>query len=432
MDRIFPLIQPLAGISLLSVILVGCGGGETPQPAPTSEAIEVGQESESGRPPTIADSNAQLPAASLETVDSNPTPDPVSEEADGEGDFAPQLPAATTPKSLAAKKAEEARRKLESNPDDAAAHLALGQYLGLYKNDWFGAVPHLVKSGNPAWMAAATAEQARPGDAERQVQVGEKWLAIAAVLPAGEQSLLRDHAAVWLKEALPKLSGDEEARVKQQLAAIAADQAPVLKESAATVVEVSPEKPETPIPPPSKPTDETAGEEGTIQTAVAGGEGGLPFRWLAPEKAVFIGLRVSSTTPISMLQPVYRTANGIEYGPVFGEEAAEHIDLVAKAGYKVGGISLRTGDYIKGLTVTFQEARASRRPKWYESKYVGEIGPGKVTRIGDPKIPVVGIFGRGEILIDAVGLIQRPIKPKSPVKPKAQTSKLSAATKSST
>ena len=130
---------------------------------------------------------------------------------------------------------------------------------------------------------------------------------------------------------------------------------------------------------------------------------------MTPNDAILIGFRVSISKPISMIQPIYQTEKGVERGPIFGEETTRHVDIVANRGYQVGGLVLKTGDFIKGLSVTFVEIhpRNRLRPRWYDSKYVGDEGPGRVTRLGNADILVVGFHGRGHTLVDALGLLGR-------------------------
>jgi hypothetical protein len=296
--------------------------------------------------------------------------------------------------------AEEARGTLEDKPDDAKANFALGRYLALYRGDWQAALPHLAKSDTAPWRDAARAELDRPEEPERLARIGEQWVSLAEKLSAAEQQGLHTHAAVWLREALPQLSGLNQLRITKLLATIEVKDAvksgdPKANSQAGT----------------SDSSDGKAKNFVEVDTDLVGGRGGQPFRWVVPENAIFVGLRISRTTPISMLQPVFKSEKGTEYGPIFGEEAEKPVELIANPGYKVAGLSLLTGDFIKGLTVTFAEVRPRNRlrPKWYESKYVGEVGPGQVTRIGSPKMPVIGIHGRAEVLIDALGLIgQKP------------------------
>ena len=76
---------------------------------------------------------------------------------------------------------------------------------------------------------------------------------------------------------------------------------------------------------------------------------------------------------------------------------------------KVAGLVLKSGDFIKGLTVTFAEIKPKNRlrARWYDSRYVGGPEHGRVTRLGRPDMLIVGFHGRGQSLIDAVGLIGR-------------------------
>lgn len=296
----------------------------------------------------------------------------------------------------ACEEAMAARVILEHTPNGKKANLTLGRYLALHRGDWAEALPHLAASGEESWAEVSRLEQkglTRPGD---QVKLAERWLTLIEGLKTEpERQALQAHAASWLTRALPALSKLEQLRVEKLLASIQ----PVLEE-----------KPE-----PKQKIKLAGGDRNdagfgrVITTELIGGPGGGPFRWMTPNDAILIGFRVSVSKPISMIQPIYQTEKGVERGPIFGEETTRHVDIVANRGYQVGGLVLKTGDFIKGLSVTFVEIhpRNRLRPRWYDSKYVGDEGPGRVTRLGNADILVVGFHGRGHTLVDALGLLGR-------------------------
>ena len=296
----------------------------------------------------------------------------------------------------ACEEAKAARVILEHTPNDEKASLTLGRYLALHRGDWSEALPHLAVSGQEGWAEIARLEQKGLTKPDDQVKLAERWLTLIEGLKTeAERQALQAHAASWLTRAVPALSKLEQLRVEKLLASI---------------------QPETEERPEPKQKIKLAGGDRNdagygrvITTDLIGGPGGAPFRWMTPNDAILIGFRVSISKPISMIQPIYQTEKGVERGPIFGEETTRHVDIVANRGYQVGGLVLKTGDFIKGLSVTFVEIhpRNRLRPRWYDSKYVGDEGPGRVTRLGNADILVVGFHGRGHTLVDALGLLGR-------------------------
>jgi len=306
-------------------------------------------------------------------------------------------------KAIAAARAafEEAmavRVILEHTPHDEKANFTLGRYLALHRGDWSEALPHLAASGEEEWAEIARLEQkglTSPGD---QVKLAERWLTLIEGLKIeGERQALQTHAASWLTRALPALSKLEQLRVEKLLASIQ----PEVNEE-----ELDLEENKKAI---AKPDLEKAGIGQVTATDMVGGPGGAPFRWMVPRNSILIGFRVSATQPIAMIQPIYQTENGNELGPIFGEESNQRVDIIANRGYQVGGLALKSGDFIKGISVTFVEVKPKNRnrPRWYNSRYVGDAGPGRITRLGTVDVMVAGIHGRAQTLLDAIGLIGR-------------------------
>lgn len=292
--------------------------------------------------------------------------------------------------------AQAARIVLKQKANDENASLTLGRYLALYRGEWSEALPFLAATGSSAWQQVASSELKGLVKASDQVKLAEQWLALIGELKTDiERKSLQAHAASWLRRAKPALPKLEQIRIEKLLTSI--ESKPDAEQG---------EGPEKKL---VKANLDQAGIGQVTATNLVGGPGGAPFRWMIPRNSILIGIRVSATQPIAMLQPIYQTEAGNELGPIFGEESNRHVDIIANRGYQVGGLALKTGDFIKGIAVTFVEIRPRNRlrPRWYDSRYVGDVGPGRVSRLGSADVVVVGLHGRAHTLVDALGLIGR-------------------------
>jgi hypothetical protein len=125
------------------------------------------------------------------------------------------------------KEVEEAAKQLEASkkaaevltkdPNDAAANLAQGKYLCLWKNDWEKGLPLLAKAGDAKWKAQAEKELGTPKDAGEQAGLAEGWWELGESETGRAQRLLRLHACRWFEEALPKLTGISKTKAEAKL-----------------------------------------------------------------------------------------------------------------------------------------------------------------------------------------------------------------------
>jgi hypothetical protein len=107
----------------------------------------------------------------------------------------------------AARSAAAARVMLAAKPDDAPAHLAVGRYLCLFRDDWTAGVPHLAKGSDPALKALAVRERGIPTDAREQVALASAWWDYAATAPLDARlpALLR--ARSWYRKGRDAAGG---------------------------------------------------------------------------------------------------------------------------------------------------------------------------------------------------------------------------------
>jgi hypothetical protein len=112
-------------------------------------------------------------------------------------------------------KAKSAFSRLESAPDDPAAHLAAGRYLCLARGDWEKGIPHLAKSSDETLKALCTAEASADGTPESLLATGDKWWTYAERNPP-----FRARATEWYRRAWPQLSGVAREKVRAKFIAM--------------------------------------------------------------------------------------------------------------------------------------------------------------------------------------------------------------------
>lgn len=108
--------------------------------------------------------------------------------------------------------------KLNQDPNDPRANLAVGKYKCLAKGDWAGGLACLKRCSDPVLKDIATKELANPEDGKIQIEIGDGWKGLAAKerQPAAKKQLT-ERAAYWYKKAAGSLTGINKARAKQKL-----------------------------------------------------------------------------------------------------------------------------------------------------------------------------------------------------------------------
>lgn len=184
--------------------------------------------------------------------------------------------------------------------------------------------------------------------------------------------------------------------------------------------------------------------------AVAGGETvrtrmlgfsieNTPFSETPRAGAVLIGLDLAVGTHgsdrrdyVVAVRPVYRTASGEtsyrSYGRFYTAPPAKGtartvkvtdiVELRAKRGYAVGGMTVRSGLNLHGLSLTYHRiAGAALDPtSAYTSKWVGNRSGGGDATVSSNGAPVVGVFGNlADDRLIALGLIH--VKQETPAEP---------------
>lgn len=111
----------------------------------------------------------------------------------------------------------EARRTLETNPEDPDANLRVGRYLCRVKEDWTAGLPLLAKGADPVLKKMAAEDLADPQDPEARAKLADAWYDLAGTHPDGFAEPAWRRSGHWYKMAFPDLTGDDQARVQKRL-----------------------------------------------------------------------------------------------------------------------------------------------------------------------------------------------------------------------
>ena len=113
--------------------------------------------------------------------------------------------------------ARDALSAVEGATAEAAAHLAAGRYLCLFKNDWARGLPHLAQGSDPTLKRLAAAELAEPAESAAQLALADGWWLQAQQEAGAARGTLLARAVRWYRQALPGVKGLERIRVEQRL-----------------------------------------------------------------------------------------------------------------------------------------------------------------------------------------------------------------------
>ncbi len=144
---------------------------------------------------------------------------------------------------------------------------------------------------------------------------------------------------------------------------------------------------------------EMAGDHhATVFGEVAEGQGGL-----------LVGFNINvDGDSIGSLEPIYLFSDGESLGSRYGYAGRTHYVAKARRGYAVGGLIASTAGPVKGFKIVFMRiGNGQLEPNdSYESRWFGGQGSGpEIIIAGDAK-PVIGVHGRSESHLNAIGLIQ--------------------------
>jgi hypothetical protein len=120
-----------------------------------------------------------------------------------------------------AEAADDARITLVTNPNNAAAHLALAKYLAFGRGNWEEAREHFAASGDDHWQSLASAEATAGDDPALMATAADAWWDASETAKGAEKQACQERAAHWYQKALPGLSGLDKAKAEKRLMALA-------------------------------------------------------------------------------------------------------------------------------------------------------------------------------------------------------------------
>ncbi len=132
---------------------------------------------------------------------------------------------------------------------------------------------------------------------------------------------------------------------------------------------------------------------------IQGGGNDPEFKDASPENGLLVGFEVGLTknsNAVKSIRPVYRVDDKDSTGTQQGTDLDNVIKVIAKPGYAVGGITVKTGLGLDGMQVKFMKIGDGKLdPKdAYDSDWVGGKGGGGPVKIGGDGTLVNGLIGR--------------------------------------
>jgi hypothetical protein len=140
------------------------------------------------------------------------------------------------------------------------------------------------------------------------------------------------------------------------------------------------------------------------------------FRDFAPRGGILVGLRFTyhrafNSTLIQSVQPIYQAGSTLSEGSWHGPAEGPGDTLLARPGYAIGSLTVRTGLVLNGFSATFQriENGGLSLNDQYDSPWYGlNGGAGRTYTSAGKGRPIVGIQGRLDRVMHSLGLIMAP------------------------
>jgi hypothetical protein len=154
-------------------------------------------------------------------------------------------------------------------------------------------------------------------------------------------------------------------------------------------------------------------------TPIGSSKKGNSFTAVPSEAALLVGIAVNKgdwfgTPIISSLQPIFETRSGRIRGATVGKKT-EQLPLVveAKPGYVVSELLVSAPqNHVHGIKIIFRKLDVFHQgvvaTDLYESDWLGIAQNDKSERVGDPTRPAIGLIGRADEWVSAVGLLHLP------------------------
>jgi hypothetical protein len=131
----------------------------------------------------------------------------------------------------------------------------------------------------------------------------------------------------------------------------------------------------------------------------------------APEGGILVGAIFSKGSnwggALQAIQPIYQVKDRYVLGKRQGKEGGESIRLLAREGFAVAGINVRTGLVMNAAQFVFARVDGQQldRSEIYESAWVGSASGGSAREFPANVYPVVGVWGFAEDDLRGLGLI---------------------------
>jgi hypothetical protein len=119
---------------------------------------------------------------------------------------------------------QSAQERLARRSDDAAAHLLIGRFFCMERDDWDSGLPHLVGGSDADLSAMAHRDLAGAANPADQMALADAWWEMADqrrdALDAPTVKGMRNRAVYWYRRAMPQLSGFAQAKAQKRIAEI--------------------------------------------------------------------------------------------------------------------------------------------------------------------------------------------------------------------
>jgi len=156
---------------------------------------------------------------------------------------------------------------------------------------------------------------------------------------------------------------------------------------------------------------------GIKPTEVRGGPFDPELRDATENNDLLVGLEIGlgkffQNDVIHGIRPVYQSGEKQTFGKRWGKNIYKNVKVIAKPGYAIGAMTLKTGLGLDGMSVTFMKvANGQLDPSdAYESEWIGGMGGGPPGKVGGDGAAYVGIVLKinrdGDV--SGLGLLQIP------------------------
>lgn len=283
-------------------------------------------------------------------------------------------------------KVKDALATLEKKPNDAAANELAGKYFCLGKGDWEKGLPYLVLASDKKLKDLAEKDAAGPDTPQAQAEVGDAWYDLAAGkdFDAAYKPMAQLRALHWYEQAVAELMGLAKTKVEKRMVEL---------EKVADKYRDNSEF--------FRALRDGVKKKAYKSSGLTGGAfAQKTFEEIPPEGALLVGFNYSTTADGNFprfMQPIWLTARGEKLGVAYGkpDPKTKVMQLKAKKGYAVGGVTVRGGGGFDAFQLTYLkiDKTGMKKDGMYQSEHIGGKGGGE-GKYGSDGSFVVGIHGK--------------------------------------